>query len=248
MIYKHLKRLVSTYKYPLLASVVFVIMFIILFIIISFINTNQNRLTPNEQKQEQAARKVVGNSFNLTKTLVSENDWSLAELTSLNNNRQKNLTMFIFKGDQVISSGTSFMLDQLIDLNVPDKIIEYFYKKPWDVGTINLKSKYSTNLDYNIHTFEKYLRPIIQVYANNNNINIERIDIKKDSFKYWLEDGGDGIHYTTGGNSFVFTINQSNEQLILLTKIYKSNERLVQIMDNNGKVLFEYTYKPKPVL
>ncbi len=213
--------------------------FVVLIVIISFayfFSLPENKLSPSDKKSFISAKNhLKRKDVKFDKTLVSDGDWKLIQLSSTAKKDTDNSILFILKDEKVEMGVTFFSPDEMVDKGVPDKIIRYFYK-----GTIWL-NYYSYDLGYP-GRFDKYFKPIIQIYANNNNIKLDRVKILKDSTFSKVDNPRENNR--TEYNGFKFKINNNPDSLTLENIITMEDGNMkVVIRDKDNKELISYTYK-----
>lgn len=201
-----------------------------------FLTLPENKLSPSDRK----AFVVIKNNLKrkdikFDETLISDGDWKLIKLSSTAKKDTDNSVLFILKGEKIKMSGTFFSPDEMIDRGVPDKIIRYLHK-----GTIWL-NYHDYDLGYP-DRFDKYFKPIIQIYANNNNIKLDRVKILKDSTFSKVDNPRENNR--TEYNEFKFKINNNPDSLTLENIITMEDGNMkVVIRDKDNKELISYTYK-----
>lgn len=222
---------------PVQIALLILLGFIVLAIILTIITVpaDNKKLSSNEKKiQHEMQSSAKDNKVRYTKTLASDGDYKLVE-GNLTDQRE-NYSTFIFKGDTVIlGPATDFTLEQLVENNVPDKIIDYLY--PNQLQWVFLDDKFYSYFPYDAATV-KYM---IQRFGNERtNSQFKRAIVKKGSIKYDVTNARDTNR--TESTTFTFTIN-SNQTEYIFTRHYRANEDTnnYQILDKDGNVLSDQT-------
>lgn len=231
-----IKSYISSNK-PVQIALLILLGFIVLAIILTIITVpaDNKKLSSNEKKiQREMQSSAKDNKVRYTKTLVSDGDYKLVE-GNLTDQRD-NYSTFIFKGDNVVlGPSTSFTLVQLVENNIPDKIIDYLY--PDQLQWVFLDDKFYSYFPYDAATV-KYM---IQRFGNERtNSQFKRAIVKKGSIKYDVTNARDTNR--TESTTFTFTINSDQTEYIF-TRHYRANQdtNSYQILDKDGNVLSDQT-------
>lgn len=231
-----IKSYISSNK-PVQIALLILLGFIVLAIILTIITVpaDNKKLSSNEKKiQREMQSGAKDNKVRYTKTLVSDGDYKLVE-GNLTDQRD-NYSTFIFKGDNVVlGPSTSFTLVQLVENNIPDKIIDYLY--PNQLQWVFLDDKFYSYFPYDAATV-KYM---IQRFGNERtNSQFKRAIVKKGSIKYDVTNARDTNR--TESTTFTFTINSDQTEYIF-TRHYRANQdtNSYQILDKDGNVLSDQT-------
>lgn len=231
-----IKSYISSNK-PVQIALLILLGFIVLAIILTIITVpaDNKKLSSNEKKiQREMQSGAKDNKVRYTKTLVSDGDYKLVE-GNLTDQRD-NYSTFIFKGDNVVlGPSTSFTLVQLVENNIPDKIIDYLY--PNQLQWVFLDDKFYSYFPYDAATV-KYM---IQRFGNERtNSQFKRAIVKKGSIKYDVTNARDTNR--TESTTFTFTINSDQTEYIF-TRHYQANNdtNSYQILDKDGNVLSDQT-------
>lgn len=220
---------------PVQIALLVLIGFIALAIILTIITlpADNKKLSSGERKMQQEMQSEAhDNKVRYVRVLASDGNYKLVEgnLTD----QRKNYSTFIFKdNDVILGPSTSFTLEQLVENNVPDKIIDYLY--PNQLQWVFLDDSFYDYFPYDAATV-KYM---IQRFGNERTgSKFKRGIVEKDSVKNEVANAHDTNRTET--TKFTFTINDDKTEYTFI-RYYRADKDVdnYQILDKSGQILSE---------
>ena len=180
--------------------------------------------------QTEVQKKAKNDSIIVDSVLVRDGNWRLIRTKTSNITADNNLV--IANGDKIIlGPGTSFSVDDLVNNNVSDKIIRYFYKGVLWVNFNEYKDSYLAGISDDVKT-------TIQIFAGNTGTSLDKVVLIKDSIKSSLSDTSDNKINIT---EFRFKLNNSGDVYTMRVSVPAIGDREFSVLDNKGNVLYSRT-------
>jgi hypothetical protein len=194
-------------------------------------------LSPESKIKQTIADEIERNDFKIDEIVIKDGDWVLAKISSTSRGDSNNPSFNILHSEEnvyrlVLGPGTDFDIDSLIDNEVPESIIRYFFgDEPLFVhfGGDSPLSSYSTSL-------VQAAKAAITLYSRAENIDLKRAALDSDS---WQSDIGSNRPHTMS-TSLTFDVLVNNETELLTNIIIDDFNATIQLRKNNA-VAFEAT-------
>lgn len=191
---------------------------------------NNSGLSASDRKlQSDIRRETKRNDVMLVEVVMQDGNWKLAKINQDKN--RDNYAYVIMKNSVIVlGPGSNFDIETLVDSDVPGKIISYFYSKPYWVNFTNEFATSLSGINYD------YIRGVIQVFAANNKIQLDKVTRTSDISRSVANEGTDNESATL---QFNFKMNDDIKNYVFKSIFYVlSNRYTYQVTDEAGTVLY----------